>query len=290
MKKAFTLIELLVVIAIIAILAAILFPVFAQAKVAAKKAAGLSAVKQIGTATHIYLSDYDDVLPPYRHGSSSGPVINPFYLKLQAAGDPRAATLASQGATTIRAIFFNQMLEPYHKSDELFKNSQNPEAWVGFQDKGTWDMNFHSYGGQNSYAANNYLLKSNQGAPTSAIDQVSNTLLFVDATYYNALPAQPNGGTTLCHLNGITLRTNNDEFYWKHLGNNKLDFNNKGNPDPNNTANTSVLKNIENRYSGVLNVVMADSSAKSHNAKKIVTDLVAKGAESMWNPGKTNCQ
>jgi len=63
MKKAFTLIELLVVIAIIAILAAILFPVFAQAKEAAKKTADLSNVKQLGTGTAIYLSDNDDLFP-----------------------------------------------------------------------------------------------------------------------------------------------------------------------------------------------------------------------------------
>lgn len=60
--KAFTLIELLVVIAIIAILAAILFPVFAQAKAAAKKTSALSNMKQIGTASMIYTSDYDDLL------------------------------------------------------------------------------------------------------------------------------------------------------------------------------------------------------------------------------------
>ncbi|QYK53200.1 MAG: prepilin-type N-terminal cleavage/methylation domain-containing protein [Fimbriimonadaceae bacterium] len=63
MKRAFTLIELLVVIAIIAILAAILFPVFAQAKVAAKKAKSLVEVKQMGTATIIYEADYDDLMP-----------------------------------------------------------------------------------------------------------------------------------------------------------------------------------------------------------------------------------
>lgn len=62
-RKAFTLIELLVVIAIIAILAAILFPVFAQAKDAAKKTQSISNLKQVGTSTAIYLADYDDTIP-----------------------------------------------------------------------------------------------------------------------------------------------------------------------------------------------------------------------------------
>lgn len=63
MKKAFTLIELLVVIAIIAILAAILFPVFAQAKEAAYKSTCISNQKQLGTAFLVYASDYDDLFP-----------------------------------------------------------------------------------------------------------------------------------------------------------------------------------------------------------------------------------
>jgi prepilin-type N-terminal cleavage/methylation domain-containing protein len=63
MKKAFTLIELLVVIAIIAILAAILFPVFAQAKEAAKKTQSISNAKQMGTSIMIYTADYDDLFP-----------------------------------------------------------------------------------------------------------------------------------------------------------------------------------------------------------------------------------
>jgi len=58
--RAFTLIELLVVIAIIAILAAILFPVFAQAKLAAKKTSSLSNIKQIALGEIIYQTDSDD--------------------------------------------------------------------------------------------------------------------------------------------------------------------------------------------------------------------------------------
>ena len=62
-RKAFTLIELLVVIAIIAILAAILFPVFAKAKMAAKSITCISNVKEIGLAFEMYLNDFDDHFP-----------------------------------------------------------------------------------------------------------------------------------------------------------------------------------------------------------------------------------
>jgi prepilin-type N-terminal cleavage/methylation domain-containing protein/prepilin-type processing-associated H-X9-DG protein len=63
-RSGFTLIELLVVIAIIAILAAILFPVFARARENARKANCLSNLKQIGTAHMMYAQDYDEVYVP----------------------------------------------------------------------------------------------------------------------------------------------------------------------------------------------------------------------------------
>jgi prepilin-type N-terminal cleavage/methylation domain-containing protein/prepilin-type processing-associated H-X9-DG protein len=66
-QKGFTLIELLVVIAIIAILAAILFPVFARAREKARQTTCLSNLKQIGLGCHMYTQDYDERLPGYRH-------------------------------------------------------------------------------------------------------------------------------------------------------------------------------------------------------------------------------
>lgn len=73
-KQGFTLIELLVVIAIIVILAAILFPVFAQVRAKAEQTACLSHQNQLGKAVMMYLSDYDQVYPP--SGEGTGPFPN----------------------------------------------------------------------------------------------------------------------------------------------------------------------------------------------------------------------
>src|SRR4051812_37939540 len=90
-RNAFTLIELLVVIAIIAILAAILFPVFARAKDAAIRTQGLSNVKQIGTGMIQYMADSDDTTP----------------------------SIYSDASGARRADVF-QLLQPYVKSMDIF--------------------------------------------------------------------------------------------------------------------------------------------------------------------------
>jgi len=69
-RAGFTLIELLVVIAIIAILAAILFPVFAQARESARKASCQSNLKQIGLSFRMYAQDYDENYPYWNWGQS----------------------------------------------------------------------------------------------------------------------------------------------------------------------------------------------------------------------------
>ncbi|RYG39498.1 prepilin-type N-terminal cleavage/methylation domain-containing protein [bacterium] len=107
-KSAFTLIELLVVIAIIAILAAILFPVFAQAKLAAKKTSALSNTKQIALGINIYLGDSDDMFPEAVRGGCTGQA-------------------ASNNSLWTASVF------PYVKSKDLFRDPTAGQAWAGFR-------------------------------------------------------------------------------------------------------------------------------------------------------------
>jgi prepilin-type N-terminal cleavage/methylation domain-containing protein/prepilin-type processing-associated H-X9-DG protein len=83
-RMAFTLIELLVVVAVLAILAAVLLPVFAQTRDAARRIRCLSNLRQLATAHHIYVQDYDDTLPTWQRRGPRGfevwtQFLNPYF-------------------------------------------------------------------------------------------------------------------------------------------------------------------------------------------------------------------
>jgi len=103
-RRGFTLIELLVVIAIIAILAAILFPVFAQARAKARQAACMSNLKQLGLSLEMYAQDYDQFLPVWGYGDTSDPENGP--------GDGFYS--------------WDTVIMPYMKNQEILKCPDNP--------------------------------------------------------------------------------------------------------------------------------------------------------------------
>ena len=143
MRSGFTLIELLVVIAIVAILAAILFPVFAQAREKARGASCLSKVRQIGLAIAMYRQDYDQVNPHHRlcpdRGSdptclTASPTVStgpnetwwaPFDNSV--APEPPDPS-AVQYNTPVKA----GMLQPYFKNLQIFKCPSYRAGQIGY--------------------------------------------------------------------------------------------------------------------------------------------------------------
>jgi prepilin-type N-terminal cleavage/methylation domain-containing protein/prepilin-type processing-associated H-X9-DG protein len=122
-RAAFTLIELLVVIAVIAILAAILFPVFAQARDKARQATCLSNLRQIGLAQHLYLQDYDERLPD-ACSYGRAPAHFDSQLFTQVCGQD-GITLATPIDTLLEAPqnpprFIQDLLYPYVRNKQLW--------------------------------------------------------------------------------------------------------------------------------------------------------------------------
>ena len=148
MRKAFTLIELLVVIAIIAILAAILFPVFAQAKAAAKKTTSLSGLKQVALGLQMYSGDYDDVAVPdygYSDGTQNGDTDLYHYNNTWVG---RTFPYVKN-----KAIYFDKVISEISDYDKLYQDPYYPTSYYTYS--WAWITSFslnvdgysHSYAG-----------------------------------------------------------------------------------------------------------------------------------------------
>ncbi len=154
-NNAFTLIELLVVIAIIAILAAILFPVFAQARESARIASCLSNMKQITLGMIMYSQDYDEIFPGSRIVREPGNV----------DGDPVNGKIISYRTVTY----------PYIKNYQVWQCPSNPNRNTATEEA---DKNFKI-----SYATNGVMLYDQTGPADAAVDRPAQNVMFLESTW-----------------------------------------------------------------------------------------------------------
>ncbi len=177
-RNAFTLIELLVVIAIIAILAAILFPVFAQAREKARQITCASNLRQLGLATLMYAQDYDETYLPYIADPCPGGVCNQYWFGLH--------TAAGWDKT-------HGLLYPYIKNTQV----QRCPDWTGVNKFG--DGN--GYGYNWGYIGSDYYINpvySNPPYPwpplnpatEASLSSTADKVLFADSGYWNSISSQ----------------------------------------------------------------------------------------------------
>ncbi|MEN6344125.1 MAG: prepilin-type N-terminal cleavage/methylation domain-containing protein [Armatimonadia bacterium] len=191
MRRGFTLIELLVVIAIIAILAAILFPVFARAREKARQTSCLSNIKQILLGSQMYLQDYDETFFGHYQGRRSIAGY-PFY-----------------GGTGY--LNWPMMIYPYTKNDQLYICPSNSQA--------TWSFNFTAPDTTFGYGMNYWMTFFYYYITMSDIKTPAETIWYADCNYYvvyptyylYTYPADPTYGQTgtarlqLRHNDGVNL-------------------------------------------------------------------------------------
>lgn len=152
----FTLIELLVVIAIIALLAAILFPVFSRARENARRSTCQSNMKQIGLGMLQYAQDYDERITPWG-------------TRLQ-AGVQVLSTVIDSG------LIYHTLLQPYVKSYQIFRCPSMLKAPTGTVDDGQWP----SYGLPGRWDNSWLSVYEETGLKLSSVPEVSRTYLAVE--------------------------------------------------------------------------------------------------------------
>ena len=207
MHRAFTLIELLVVIAIIAILAAILFPVFLAARAAAYQWNAGSAIDQLGKASTLYCNDYDDTYPLAMYFDGSG--FRAWYGRFVSTG----VFDTTQG-----------LLSPYEKSQSVRDITFNCKPFLG--DHSGFGYNWGFIGSDFHMIANYSTFPQCMNAATNtSLSNPSNTVVFGTSAFYYArwLPKGDGQIYDFGFIDPIGYTANNPNVDFRHLDQRKVD-------------------------------------------------------------------
>ena len=218
-RNAFTLIELLVTIAIIAILAAILFPVFARARENARRSSCLSNMKQIGLGMMMYTQDYDERYPlpmwedPSTYTSTASGSSGHTFIKQSPVnpGTPAGKYEFSPGSGFGHYYGWMDFIFPYVKSVQLF-TCPSYSVRVSSQQRSSTP----SYG-YNGSISNLKPYPSQPPLPLSAIKRPAETILIIESpSYYAHVDVY---GSGYCSVKGsLDPESAMHEARWPHLG------------------------------------------------------------------------
>ncbi|MCH7903689.1 MAG: prepilin-type N-terminal cleavage/methylation domain-containing protein [Armatimonadetes bacterium] len=276
--KAFTLIELLVVIAIIAILAAILFPVFAQAKLAAKKTAGLSNTKQYLTAVHMYLADYDDRFPPVQYNrlfdanpanpdQTIGNLLQPYMRNLDILKSPGSDITADQRDRS--SPFPSNSVDPSYRRAQFAFN-------MAF--KTDYGLNFQYYGRMGRDCPTLGLAFFSLGTSGSAVQNTAASIFIVNSIFGRNNNGDPIGGGNV-GVDPPCRFTDGGRDTFPQLPSGCNDLYTLNGWNPNNPLAANVFGHAWPYHSEVANVGWTDSHA---SAKRISALSVGCDVQGNW--------
>ena len=250
-RRAFTLVELLIVIALIAILAAILFPLFGSAREKARQTTCINNLRQLGTATHLYIQDYDERIYPSEYECSatlgdlctwgyytdywidhpndySRGILSPYVKDTRVFACPDAISFAGTAGSTIGSFGLNSDLsELLNDTDYVgvaLAAVQAPAQTILLADPARVDVNKH----RSTLAGNNILDPPSGGAFDAAIHGRHNHMadvLWLDGHVKAMRPVCGDPNLSGCQVDTFDLGTlltgpwtgdpQKDDYYWE---------------------------------------------------------------------------
>jgi prepilin-type N-terminal cleavage/methylation domain-containing protein/prepilin-type processing-associated H-X9-DG protein len=283
-RRGFTLIELLVVIAIIAILAAILFPVFAQAREKARQTACLSNQKQIGLAVQQYVQDNDGVFPHAVAGGGAPAGVTASYTDIN-----------SKGGTGTYTEHIFQQLHPYTKNWSIYLCPSDASPFPAFNAAGNQNGS-GAPPADSSYGYNAQLLQNLVGPSYQYRDSLSESQLVSSASSYLIAETSSSmkffgyrGSCSGLPSTGNPIPTRLDTVRFANATKAANDYSGSCTLSPDRSLFTGK-EDSKTRHTGGANIVYADGHAKWSKWSNVLDKYTCMDPDSASAAGNGACK